>query len=137
MFKLDILKAAEIVRWGTVFGSVVAAVFLGVLAALARYTDYMRAETGRFLLELFVISVVTAVPIFYVAYTRRSSYRRAARDFVLLTLTGAALWLLFELAGVNTVLFPPKARAHSLFDLSHSAVEPAELRALASAAAPW
>lgn len=99
-----------------------ATMFLLTMALLVRYVDYMRARPWRFIKELLVISVVTSMPIFYVAYKRRSSYKRATRDFLVLTLTGAALWVLFELAGVNSTIFPPRERNVPYFDLSREEV---------------
>lgn len=117
MERIDIKTATRIVRWASAIGLAVAAVFLLVMAIIVRYFDYMKAKPRKFMIELLVVSIGTSLPIFYLAHTRRSSFKRATRDFVLITVYGALLWVLCEVAGVNSTLFPEKPRAVPFFDL--------------------
>ena len=101
----DVVKVITLVVLGIML------VILIVMAALIRHTDYIREKPFNFLLELVAFGVLTATPIFLVAYNRKSSYKRATRDFVLLALKFMVFWVLTELAGVNSVLFPMKKKA--------------------------
>lgn len=115
---LDIATASRIVRWTVAICLALGALFLLVMGLLVRYTTYMRAKPIAFLLELFMISVIASLPIYFVAWARSSSYARATRDFVITVLYGAALWLFVELAGVNSELFTTLKGRVAFFDLS-------------------
>jgi hypothetical protein len=109
MYRLDVHDARKLIETTTVIVVGVSVVFLGTQALLVRFTEHIAAHPGSFLSELAFVSIVASVPIYYVAYVRSSSYKRATLSFAVLTLKIAAFWVLMELAGVNSFLFPARA----------------------------
>ena len=113
MFRIEVEDAKGMITTVTLLGMAIAAIFLTVMAISVRYVDYIADNPGLFALELTIVSVVASVPIFYVAYVRDSSYRHATVSFLVLVAKFALLWLLMELSGVNSLLFPPRHHSAS------------------------
>jgi hypothetical protein len=103
--------ASGIIRVATVVALLIAVVFLVVMSILVQHTEFIVRRPMRFVFEALLLGVCGAAPIYYIAYSRKSSYKRATRDFILLILKFAVFWVLFELSGVNSVLFPMKRSA--------------------------
>jgi hypothetical protein len=108
---LNTTTAGGIISTATIVGMLIATVFLGVMSLLVQHTDFIMSRPWRFAFESLLLGVCGSIPVYYVAYSRKSSYKRATRDFVLLILQVAVFWVLFELSGVNTLLFPMKRTA--------------------------
>ena len=103
--------AAGIVSTTTVVGLALSFVFLVVMSILVQHTEYIVANPWKFVGETLLVGLSGAAPIYYIAYSRRSSYHRATHKFFLLVLKFALFWALFELSGVNSMLFPMKRSA--------------------------
>lgn len=108
MYQLGIHEARQLISTVTVMTLVAAVVFLAAMGFLVRYVDYMAARPWAFALETLVISVGASIPLFFVAWARDSSHRRAAIGVLALTLKLALFWVALELAGVNSYLFRPR-----------------------------
>lgn len=104
-----------------------AAAALVVMALLVRYTDFIVAHPLRFFFEVVVISIGSALPIYIAAHNRNSEYRIATWHLLLLAAKLAVFWVLMEVSGVNSVLFPPRVEGYTL---------PPSMRAAASLLLP-
>jgi hypothetical protein len=103
--------AAGIVSATAVVGLVISFIFLVVMSILVQHTEYIVSHPWAFLTETLLVGLCGAAPIYYIAYSRRSSYHRATYKFGMLILKFALFWALFELSGVNSILFPMKRSA--------------------------
>ena len=97
---LHVLTTATLVGIGCIL------VALLVMAIIVRYTTYISQYPVRFVIEVLAVSVFASLPVFLIAKYRQSSYKRAFRGYLLLTLKFGLFWILTELAGINAVLFP-------------------------------
>lgn len=103
---LDPAGSSRIVAIATLAILAACAAALVVMAALVRYTAFIRASPLVFAAEVLVLSVGSALPIFLAAHNRGSARNRATLwHFLILSAKLAVFWVLLELAGVNTVLF--------------------------------
>lgn len=83
-----------------------AAIALVVLAALVRYVDFIVAHPYKFAIEVIVLSVGSSLPIYLAAHNRKSEYKAATLHLLILAAKLATFWVLMELSGVNSVIFP-------------------------------
>lgn len=83
-------------------------VFMIVFGILVRYTEFIKKNTGRFVTETLLVSIISAIPLYIAAYNRDTRVKIVTIQFVLLASKIALFWLLMELSGVNSVLFPSK-----------------------------
>ena len=110
MYKLSAHDASKVVRLAALIGIATATFFLVVMSTLVRHTVFMKENPGGFIVEVLAVSVFAGLPLFMVAYTRKSSYWRAFADFFILSAKLALFWILFELSGTNAMLFPMKKK---------------------------
>ncbi len=96
----------RLVSIGLLVGMVLFGIFLIITSSIVRYVDDIKAHPRRFVGELLLVSLGFAVPYVLIALLRRSSTRRLPLDTLLLTAKLIVAWVLFELSGFNTFLFP-------------------------------
>lgn len=103
--------AAHIIHVTAVVAIVSTLIFLIVMSILVQHTEFIISRPYKFMFETLLLGLCGAAPVYYIAYSRKSSYKRATRDFLLLMCKFAIFWVLFELSGVNAILFPMKRSA--------------------------
>ena len=106
MWKIDKRLSYKICRYALLSLVIIALVVLTTLSIFVRDVEYILSYPKKFLVELIVIGILSAVPVYLIARTRRSSYKRATRDFIILVIQFIIFWVLTELSGVNSYLFP-------------------------------
>jgi hypothetical protein len=79
--------------------------FLLVMAFTVRFTEFVANNTGTFIAETLILSLLTALPIFIVIFTRGSSKKKVALDFFLIYLKVMVFWILGEFSGLTDRLF--------------------------------
>ncbi len=105
MFRLPQAKAGKLILIVSLITIILGAVFMAVMACLVRYTAYMILHPYLFAFEVLLVSLVTAIPIFWIAHTRHAYQRRTLYDAAFLGFKFAILWVLFELSGTNATIF--------------------------------
>jgi len=108
MWALEKSISTRIIKYLTAILFGIAGVILLVLSIFVRETNYIRRKPWKFVLEIVVLGVLSAAPIYLVAKNRKSSYKRATRDFVILVVQFVVFWILMELSGFNEYVFPEK-----------------------------
>lgn len=105
MLRVSSHRSYKIVAIATLVGVGLAVITLGVLSVLVRYTSFIRAHPWKFVFEVLFSGVLAAFPIFLIAYHRRALYRKTMYDFLILSIKFAVFYVLFELSGINAILF--------------------------------
>jgi hypothetical protein len=109
MWKIEKKLSYKISRNTILFLFIIAGVTLSILSIFVRDVEYIIKYPFKFCVELVVIGILSAVPVYLIARTRKSSYKRATRDFFVLVLQFILFWVLTEISGVNSYLFPRKS----------------------------
>ena len=87
------------------------AVFMVVFSVLVRYTQFMTSHPVRFAIETVLVSFLSSIPLYIAAYNRNTRIKVATVQFLILMLKIAVFWVLMELSGVNSLLFPSRAQS--------------------------
>ena len=90
----------------TLFLVVGAGVYLAIMSGVVRYYDNIKVHPWRFALELILLCLGIAVPYIVIFKLRGGRMTRLWIDVPLLLIKFVAGWILFELSGVNNVVFP-------------------------------
>ena len=98
----------KLVSIATVTTVLVVFVILLVMAIIVHYTDYMTEKPFAFIFETIAVGVFASIPIFIAVHNRMASYKKALRDFMVVSLKFSIFWVLMELAGINAVVYPRK-----------------------------
>jgi len=78
---------------------------LFLLSIIVRDTHFITENPNKFMIELFLMSVLAALPIFYIGYSRGLGLSSTVTDFLLLMVKFAALHIGFQLSGFYTNIF--------------------------------
>lgn len=78
---------------------------LFVLSIVVHDTKYIQEFPNKFAIELFLISVLAAIPIFYIGYARDVSLKTTTIDFILLVIKFGLLHIGLQLSGFYTNMF--------------------------------
>lgn len=111
MLTIDKYLSYKIAKYSTIILFSIAAIILIIFSILVRDVSYIRKYPIKFVLEMILVGVLSSIPIFLIAQSRKSSYKRATRDFIVLTVQFILFWVLAELSGINAYLFPIKKQA--------------------------
>ena len=87
------------------FTLVVGLVLIFAMAIIVRDTEFIEEKPNKFLMELFLISVLAAVPIFYIGYARDVSLKTTTIDFILLVIKFGLFHIGMQLSGFYTNMF--------------------------------
>jgi hypothetical protein len=82
-------------------------IFLLIMAFAVRFTDFVKSNTGIFIVETLILSALTAAPIFIVIFTRGASKKKTAIDFFLIYIKVMVFWILSEFSGLTDRIFKP------------------------------
>lgn len=85
-------------------------IFMGLfllfaMSILVRDTKYIEEHPNKFMIELFLISVLAAIPIFYLGYARDVSLKTTTIDFIFLVVKFALFHIGMQLSGFYSNIF--------------------------------
>lgn len=78
---------------------------LFVMSIIVHDTKYIQEYPNKFMIELFLISVLAAIPIFYIGYARDVSLKTTTIDFILLVVKFGLFHIGMQLSGFYTNMF--------------------------------
>lgn len=88
---------------------VIVGVYLAIMSGIVRYYDYIKENPVIFGIELLLFSLGIAIPYIIIFRMRGGNMRRLWIDVPLLVVKFIVAWVLFELSGINNMLFPINA----------------------------
>uniref|UniRef100_A0A6C0KWN3 Uncharacterized protein n=1 Tax=viral metagenome TaxID=1070528 RepID=A0A6C0KWN3_9ZZZZ len=102
----DISRAAySIVKNMILYGCIFGGLIIVFLSLIVRDTQFIQDNPGKFGIELFLMSVLAALPLFYIGYSRDLSLSTTLISFLTLMVQCGIIHLLLQLSGFYTNLF--------------------------------
>jgi len=86
-------------------GLVIGFLILIILSLIVRDTKFISENRGKFMTELFLMSVLASLPVFYIGYSRNLSMTSTVKDFLLLVCKFGLAHICLQLSGFYTNLF--------------------------------
>ncbi len=99
----------QTIKYFTTAGIVMAAIILIVGSVVVHNTAFVQRNPNFFITETLLMSLMTALPILYLGYTRQAGLVKTVLDFVLLVLKVALVHVGLQFSGVYAELFPKSA----------------------------
>ena len=106
---MDPAKSGNMLKLAMFYSLLVALVVLAVFAVLVRHTLVIRLHPFRFVAETVLVALLGSLPVYFIAANRAASMKATTLGFVFLAAKFASFFVLMELAGVNTILFPSRS----------------------------
>ncbi len=106
---MEAAKSGRLLKLAMLYSLLTALAILAVFAMLVRHTLVIRGNPIRFASETVLVALLGSLPVYYVASNRNTSMKATTLGFAFLAAKFASFFVLMELAGVNTILFPSKS----------------------------